>query len=350
MTTPTPTPLAPQISIQKTVRNVTQNGAEAKNTNANPSETVEFVLRISSGGTATATQVVTRDTLPSGLAYQGGTTTIDGAPASDGIVGTGVNLGDMAPGRIIIVRFRATVAPETFFSFGTSTLANIGFAQGSNTPQVSDTAFVTVMRAGSNPSLGLTKLGLNISRGETTESTVVYAAPGQTLAFMLHVRNTSSTPLTGLVVRDALPQGVAFIPGTVKINGTPFAGGDTLITSGIYPGSLAPGQEIVIQFSGIVSSSQFPAGLTTLINTAYAAADNVPQLIAQLPIIIGVSGIVVPPVQTGPGESALMALIVSAIITLLYVGYTSTDTFLKREAEGIAQESKRDRSLFDFRR
>ena len=41
-------------------------------------------------------------------------------------------------------------------------------------------------------------------------------------------------------------------------------------------------------------------------------------------------------VSTGPFESSVMALIVSAIVTLLYVGYTATDTFRRREAEGIA--------------
>ncbi|HXV26948.1 MAG TPA: hypothetical protein VD862_02925 [Candidatus Paceibacterota bacterium] len=43
-------------------------------------------------------------------------------------------------------------------------------------------------------------------------------------------------------------------------------------------------------------------------------------------------------IPTGPGESTVLALIVSAIVTLLYVGYTSTDAFRRREAGVIARK------------
>ena len=341
----------PALTIQKTVRNVTQNGSEADNVNANPSETVEFILRVAATGTAPSTQVIARDTLPSGLAYQGGTTTIDGSPASDGIVGTGLNLGDMASGRTITVRFRATVAPETFFTPGTTVLSDIAFARGSNVAEVSDLAFVTVTRIPPNASMTLVKLGRNITRGETVQSSVVHVSPSQTVEFALHVRNTSATVLTGLVVRDVVPQGITFVPGTVKVNGATVSGGDALVTGGIGLAPLAAGQEVVITFVGTVSpASQFPVGLTTLLNTAYATAGNVPQLIAQLPVIVEVIAVVVPPIKTGPGESALLALVISAIITLLYIGYTSTETFRRREAKGLVRDSKQDRSSFDFRR
>jgi hypothetical protein len=86
--------------------------------------------------------------------------------------------------------------------------------------------------------------------------------------------------------------------------------------------------------------------VTTLTNTGYAVADNVPQLTAQLPVIIGQGPVT--QVPTGPGESTLLALIISAVVTLLYVGYTSTDTFRKHEAEGLAETD--DRDLLNFKR
>jgi uncharacterized repeat protein (TIGR01451 family) len=349
--TPTATPTSPFLSIQKTVQNITQNGSEVENTNANPSDTVQFIARVTSNGGASAIQIVARDSLPAGLSYQGGSTTVDSAPAADGIVGTGLNLGDMAPGRTITIMFRATVAPDSYFLPGTTVLTNMAYARGSNVPEVSDPAFVTVSRIVANASMALTKLGRNVSRGDTAQTSPVYAEPSQTIEFDVHVRNTSTTVLTGLVVRDVLPQGVTFVPGTVKVNGQTFPGGDALVTVGIGPGPLAAGQEVVVSFLGTVApAAELPAGLTTLINVAQANADNIPQLIAQLPIIIGVPTPAVPPIETGPGESALLALIISAIITLLYVGYTSTDVFRRREVEGLAQKAKHDRSMFDFRR
>ncbi len=139
----TPPPGGPALTIQKTVR-VWPSGTEQELVNATPSSTVEFVIRISSIGATTATQVIARDTLPTGLIYQGGTTTVDGAPAPDGIIGSGIALGDMTPGRTITVRFRATLESAQFFGVGATVLTNIAYARGSNVGEVSDPAQVRV--------------------------------------------------------------------------------------------------------------------------------------------------------------------------------------------------------------
>jgi uncharacterized repeat protein (TIGR01451 family) len=346
--TPSPTPTIPALGIQKTVRNVAQNGAEVESASADPSETVEFVLRVSSTGTGAIIGATVRDALPAGLTYQSGSTTIDGAPAADGIVSTGLNLGDLTPGRTIIVRFRATVAAAAFFNAGTTTLPDTAYARAQNAAEVSDNAFVTVTKSAPTLSMTLTKAGYNESRNEAAEHSPVYASPDQLIVFALRVRNTSSAALTNVMVRDVLPQGITF-HSLISPSG---ASAPVLVGSGLNLGSLAPGQEQVVLFRGqVAAASALPAGTTTLINTAYAWADNVPQLTAQLPVIITV-GVVTPPTQvpTGPGESTVLALIVSAIITLLYVGYTSTDAYRRHEANVLAGQAKKDKELFNFKR
>ena len=47
-------------------------------------------------------------------------------------------------------------------------------------------------------------------------------------------------------------------------------------------------------------------------------------------------------VSTGPFETAVFALVVSAIATLVYVGYTNTDAFRKREIKSIAKEEEKE--------
>jgi uncharacterized repeat protein (TIGR01451 family) len=352
--TPTPTPTAtppntvPAITIQKTVRNITTSSAEQEVASANPTHTVEFVIRVSSVGSGTATQVVARDTLPSGLTYQPGTTTLDGSPAADGIIGSGLLLGDMPSGRTITIRFRASVAPDAFFAVGTTSLVDIAFARGSNTSEVSDTAVVVVTK-GQGLAMSLTKMGRNITRGQTGEHAPVYASPTETVEFIVRVRNTSSAPLTNVVVRDVMPQDISYVPGSARLNGQPAA--DTLVTSGISLGSLGAGAEAVITFSGrVAGAAAFPIGTTVRINTVYATADGVGQLSAQLAVIIFRSGPPVTEVPTGPGESTILALIISAIITLLYMGYASTDSYRRHEAGTLAKESSKDRETFDFKR
>lgn len=346
---PTPTLTTPYLTLQKLVRNVTQNSGEVDNVNANPGDSIEFSLHISSTGSGPVISTVARDALPVGLTYVPGSTTIDGISAADGLVSSGLALGDLYPGRTITIRFRATTAPASFFAPGTSVLTNTGYARGSNVSEVSDTAFVTVISTPQSLSMSLTKMGMNTTRGETAEHSPVQAAPTQTIGFVLRVRNTSATSLTNVTLRDVVPQGITAIAGSVRIGGV--AASDILTSSGLNIGTLVSGQEAVVTFSGrVVTARELPVGTTTLINTVQATADTVGMIIAQLPIIITNSAVVVPPISTGPGESTILALIISGIVTLLYVGYTNTNTYRRREVGEIIREAKKDTKQFDFRR
>jgi uncharacterized repeat protein (TIGR01451 family) len=343
------TSTTPSLDIEKTVRNVTTNGPERDSTEAKPVQTVEFIVLISARGNGTARQVVARDTLPAGLSYVAGSTTIDNAAAADGITAGGLNLGDMAPGRSITVRFRALAAQEAFFSPGTTVLTNVAFARGSNVSEDSDDAYVSVVRSAANASMTLWKAGRNVTRNETGEHALILASPNNTLEFFLHVRNTSATALANVIVRDALPTQVLYVAGSARLNGSPIA--DTLATSGVNIGTLAQGAEALVTFQGRVGApSQFSAGRTNLVNTVYARADGISELMAQLPIVVELTVAPVTEVETGPGDSALLALAVSAIITLLYVGYTGTEVYRRREVQAIAKDSHSDHDLFDFKR
>jgi uncharacterized repeat protein (TIGR01451 family) len=195
----------PDLEIIKLVRNITQNTAEQDSVTANPGNTVEFSLRVSSTGTATARDVMVRDSLPAGLYYVNGTTTIDGAPAPDGIVYSGISLGDMPKGTSKLVRFRVNVVGPDFFKAGTTLLTNTGFAKGSDVSEINDVAFVTITKT------------------------------------------------------------------------------------------------------------------------------------------------IIPPIVTGPGQTTVLALIISAIVTLLYVGYTGTDAFRRRELANDIDVARKEKDAFDFK-
>jgi len=326
------------------------SGQELDNVTAAPGNVVEFVIRASNSGNRAATQVIVRDTLPTGLTYQPGSTTIDDIAAADGIISGGLNAGDIQPGTTLAIRFRANVAPSSFFSNGTTVMTDLAVARGDNTGEVSDTASVTVMK-GQGVTMLLSKLGRNVSRGNLGAVSPVNASPGETIEFNITVRNTSGAVISNLIVRDSLPQNISFVPGTVRANGSTPANGDALVTSGVNLGTLGIGAEILVTFQGkLAGASAFATGTSTLINTAYAQADGIGPLMAQLPVIVRNGLPPVVEVPTGPGESTLLALIVSAIITLLYIGYTSTDMFRRREVGRIAGTVLDDSDTFDFRR
>ncbi len=344
--TPTPAPQVPQLSIAKLVRNVTQGSSQSDSVTANPLQTVEFSIAITSSGTGTVNAVTLRDALPSGLSYVVGSTTIDAIAATDGVVSTGLSIGNMAQGRTVTVRFYATIANASFFSSGTSSLTNTAFARGSNVSEVSDSAFISVMTAPPSLSISLTKMGKNITRGDTAESSPVRTSPTQTLSFVLRVRNTSSLPITDAVIRDILPPEVSLLRGSVAVGG--ISASDVITTTGIPLGVLAPGQESVVTLSGVVTgAAMLPSGTTTIINAATITATGVPSLSAQLPIVIVNGGVVIPPVSTGPGETTVVALIISALVSLLYVGYAHSDMYRRREIKDIAHRAQSEGE--DFR-
>lgn len=351
---PTPTPVfnSPALSMSKSVRNITTNSAEVENVSANPTDTVEFIIRVNSVGNATVRNVRLQDSLPAGLSYVVGSTTIDGSTATDGVVGSGLTLGDMVPGRTIVVRFRALVAGSSFFSTGTTTLTNIVTAVSDNTPSISDPAFVSVT-VSAPPSqtlrLEIRKFGRNITRGEFGEQTSVNASPNDTIEFIVRVRSLSTTRIDNVMVRDIIPQYVSYIPGTTSVNGI-VRNDDLVSTSGLNIGSLDSNQEAVIRFSGRVNpSNTIPVGTSTVLNTANASTPQIPQVTAQVPVIIfngQIAGVITVP--TGAGESILVAMAISAIVTLMYVSYTRTELFKRREIEDIMGKQG-DQDHMDFK-
>jgi len=98
--TPTPTPnqtptLHPSIGINKTVRNVSQNGAEQAGIIARPNETVEFALQIRNTGNTILDNTYVLDVLPSGMIYSGNTSTLDGSFLRDGVTTGGLDIGTL---------------------------------------------------------------------------------------------------------------------------------------------------------------------------------------------------------------------------------------------------------------
>lgn len=327
----------PELDLDKYV--LTRGGSEVNTRTADPNETVEFIYYVQSNGTETLLDVRARDAVPAGLTYVSGTARLNGSTnISDGDFLNEISLGDMNPGEEHSISFDARVSNESFFDFGSTTLVNRAFAEADNAPEVSDTAFVVIEREPENPTLSIRKLGRNVSRNQVGEHTSVTSSPNEVIEFTIRVRNTSDAVAENVHVQDVVPQGVTYQAGTATLNGQPTS--DNLVSGGINIGDLDPSEEAIVRFLGRVApANQLPEGTTTLINIARTWADDIPTLQAQLPIVITNRPIDIPPVSTGPGETTVLALIISAIMTLMYIGYTSTSTFRRREALDISRDS-----------
>lgn len=72
------------------------------------------------------------------------------------------------------------------------------------------------------------------------------AFAGETLRYTITVKNVSLAVLTGVTVTDVPAGGLAFVPGSLTLNGAPVSGSPA---DGVAVGTLAPGASAVLAFS-----------------------------------------------------------------------------------------------------
>ncbi|KKR22700.1 MAG: hypothetical protein UT53_C0035G0006 [Candidatus Yanofskybacteria bacterium GW2011_GWD2_39_48] len=309
------------ISISKTVRNLSSgNSYDSETVNANTGDQVEFTIRVgtNSNYNNSINNLRVYDDLPSGLRYISGSTTVDGSYYGDGLVSGGINLGYRNGNYgTIVVKFRASVDNIGYYQYGTSTLINTARATADNTNSVSDTASVYIFRGNTNPTgnLDIQKFVRNTSRGETVERISTTASPNNTIEFILHVRNNSSTAAYNVNVYDPLPNGLTYVISSTGLNG--YAVGDGVTNNGINIGTLNQNQEAIIKFFAIVNSGSVNQTIT---NIAQAKADNVLTIYSSPALVTIGNGIVAGAltIKTGASSTATLPLIGAMIATGLY--------------------------------
>ena len=99
------------------------------------------------------------------------------------------------------------------------------------------------------------------------------ATPGETVSYLLTVKNTGNDVLNDLSVRDALPKGEQIVSGSTTItngsnpNGVA-AGNDDVVKNGIDIGNYNAGAVGYVKFKATVDpSNELPCGPNTLVNT-----------------------------------------------------------------------------------
>jgi len=136
------------LSIDKTVKNVTTGGGYADSVNAEPSQRVEFKLVVTNTGNTDVTSVFVRDILPSELTYIGNSFRLGGSASAinNFFLTSGKSLGTLVPSQSATITFQADVDGQNQFPVGTTTLVNESRVKGNNVNEKSDTAIVRVVK------------------------------------------------------------------------------------------------------------------------------------------------------------------------------------------------------------
>ncbi|MFA5743080.1 MAG: hypothetical protein WCX77_02350 [Candidatus Paceibacterota bacterium] len=260
---------SPNLTITKTVKNVTDQTSWTSSVNANPGERVSYKIDIYSNGQTAAQSVVFKDTLPSNMTYSGNLyidSTYYSYSVSD--LANGINLGTINAGIAKSVTFEANISADSYFGSGSTLLTNYAYASASNVSQVQASAQINVQKiATTNATFTIDKLVRNITRGEFNWVNSTEAYPGEVVDFSLKVTNTGNTVATGIYVKDTLPSKLTYYDN-IKVDGVVVTGN---VLSGIYLGDLAAGTSKTVTFQAIAASADsFNFGYTSLTNTGTA--------------------------------------------------------------------------------
>ncbi len=135
-----------QISIQKLGKNITRgDNVEQSSLTASPGDTLEFILRVRSNSSVTASNVIVNDFLPSGFSYISRTTSVNGVIKSDSITNSnGLNLGSLFSFQEVVIKFNATVNQSINLPSGTTTFANVAQVRGNNSSTVTSSMPIAV--------------------------------------------------------------------------------------------------------------------------------------------------------------------------------------------------------------
>jgi hypothetical protein len=245
-----------------------------------------------------------------------------------------VFLGALQANRTYVVTFEA-LAHSSLVQGATSSVEVGGEGITPQTQTVSfSSSYYTphapwVTPVATNALIGVSLAGRNITRGQSAEYTTVRAGDNDTLDVIARISTTTGSALVNAYALATLPSGFTYIPGSTTVNGVVVP--DGILNAGIYLGTVNSGLSSVVKFSirapwtGTVALVGSTVGLQV-------RADNAGSVAAQLPVNLGpwYALATASQVKTGVADSALIALLASLVVTMLYSMYVYSAGYARK--------------------
>jgi len=270
-----------EMSLDMNVRNITKNTALSKNLEANPGDTVEFRLVALSTGEGVASGVKIADSLPGAFEYISGTTKIDGSFAADGVVGSGISLGNLERNSSRVIVFSAKVSESYEYSIGENYFQNIGKLSASNVSAMTGYVDVKVMREAISD--GKMSVGARLATSaQFFYSRSLSASPSQQVEFAAKITAMGEGDLNNVVLKSNFPSRLTYVNGSSSIDDQKV---DDSIISGLNVGNIPLGSYKIVTFYAVVSgSSSFNYGNTPLIDELVMTANGVDVTVREITV------------------------------------------------------------------
>lgn len=199
--------IAHMTSNESYVENMTTSFEKTKTSQssfARPGDDVEINLTLTNNSEYEITDINLKDNLSSGATFKTGSLTIDDIPQSfDPIVGFTLP-SSLQSNQTMVIKYLITINPDATES---EIVSNTQITYSVDTVQnlIEDTT-----------PLDIEIINNDIVVNKTSDKTAVIK--GQSLTYIIEIKNEGNVTNTGLVFNDTLPADITFTPGTVKIN------------------------------------------------------------------------------------------------------------------------------------
>lgn len=197
--------MVPGVTITKQVRGIDVHSWSTSNT-ANPGDTLQYLISYKNSGNTTEHNVVIRDSLPPNFQIVPNTTYLKNSNNANGVLfnsatgvaGSGIVIGDYAPGAAGYVWFNVKVPTADQLSCDATTFTNIGVAHPEGMSEYYNSATTVVNKVCNQPNAAYQCNELNLVNegGRKVKATVDYSATnGASLSTVRYDWGDSSTPL-----------------------------------------------------------------------------------------------------------------------------------------------------------
>ncbi|MCD3246682.1 DUF11 domain-containing protein, partial [Clostridium botulinum C] len=218
-------------------------------------DTIDYTITIqNTNATKSITNVVLRDTIPSGLTFNPNSLDVNGSSTPGSSLPASISLGTINPSSSATVKFSVTVAnnpasnskyintAEVDYNFQTTSGTNLSNTVTNTNTVYSEDVVITP----------------TVSKSDTTSNTIPHiVAINDTVTYTITIHNPDTTkPITNINLTDTLPSGLTFKAGSVSINGTPNASANP--TTGISISSIASSSDATVSFVANVTAA--PSG------------------------------------------------------------------------------------------
>lgn len=209
---------------------------------AAPDDTLVYTIVVTNDGPSTATDVDFTDTLPTGVTFVSGTTTVggqsvSGTPGNSTVTST---IGTLLSGQSATITIDVTIDNTT-----TGVITNTAVTSGTDETDTTNNSATAQTTVSPEIDLVITK---------TDDDNNLVLSPGDSIAYSLLVENNGPSDATGVAVVDLLPTGLTYNPtGSTTPASTSSVAGGTQLTFNV--GDLAMGDTTTILINATVDAN-----------------------------------------------------------------------------------------------